>query len=45
MSGLDVTDNSMLIINHPYLFNVSGKELFVCPERNIKPFGGLFNKE
>lgn len=33
MRGLDVLDISMLIIDRPYLFNVSGekkKKLFVC---------------
>lgn len=47
MRGLDVIDISMLIINQPYLFNVSGgkKKLFDCPERNVRPSGGLLNKE
>lgn len=45
--GLDVIDISMLIINPAYLFNVSGqkKKLSVCPEGNVRPSGGLLDKE
>lgn len=49
MRGLDVIDIRMLIINPAYLFNVSGhkkkKRLSVWPEGNVRPSGGLLDKE